>query len=198
VSDIADFLRARIAERRALAEAARHGGAGRWHQEDPDRYPGRVVDERDELVTFNVSAPTDEQAAHIAANDPESVIADCDAKLALIDELDAPDAPALTDAQLHARFAHPAWEYRVTEGPRKQWDDIDDPPRDENGNPEPGWERNTDAGRDGWERWDYTEESYWRRLRPDGPRPVHIPRGLRIMAQQFAGHPDHMGEEWAP
>ena len=198
MSDIADFLRARYAERRAIAEAAKHGSDGRWHQEDPDRYPGRIVDDQGDLVTFNVSAPTDEQAAHIAANDPGDVLADLDAKLALVDELDVVDGPVLTDSQLHARFAHPAREYRVIEGPRKQWDHVDAPPCDENGEPEPGWERNTDAGRDGWERWDYTEESYWRRLRPDGPRPPHIPRGLRILAQPFAQHADHKGEEWAP
>lgn len=68
-----------------------------------------------------------------------------------------------TDAELHERRAHPDWEYHTTEGPRKQWDDVDRPPSDENGDPDPSWERNLDAGRDGWERWDYTEESYWRR-----------------------------------
>jgi DNA-binding CsgD family transcriptional regulator len=65
--------------------------------------------------------------------------------------------PAETPDQLHARFAHPGWEYATTIGPRKQWDDADVPPDGD------GWERNMAAGRDGWERWDYTEESYWRR-----------------------------------
>ncbi|MCF0086608.1 MULTISPECIES: hypothetical protein [unclassified Streptomyces] len=69
----------------------------------------------------------------------------------------------MSDAELHASMRHPDFEYRTTEGPRKQWDDVDVPPADENGSPDPTWERNTDAGRDGWERWDYTEESYWRR-----------------------------------
>ncbi len=62
-----------------------------------------------------------------------------------------------TDAQLHERRRHPEWEYETTEGQRKAWDDIDTPPEGD------GWERNVDAGRDGWERFDYTEESYWRR-----------------------------------
>ncbi|MEI5520685.1 hypothetical protein WB388_08725 [Streptomyces brasiliscabiei] len=74
-----------------------------------------------------------------------------------------------TDAELHARFAHPAYEYRTTEGPRKQWDDVDVPPADDNGDPDPTWERNADAGRDGWERLDYTEESYWRRRKSQEP-----------------------------
>ncbi|MFJ4365088.1 hypothetical protein ACIP4S_13145 [Streptomyces chartreusis] len=72
-----------------------------------------------------------------------------------------------TDAELHARFAHPAYEYRTTQGPRKQWDDAGTPPADDKGDPDPTWERNTDAGRDGWERFDYTEESYWRRPLPE-------------------------------
>lgn len=69
----------------------------------------------------------------------------------------------LSDSELHARRAHPDFEYATTEGPRKQWDDVDVPPCNEEGDPDPSWERNVDAGRDGWERWDYTEESYWRR-----------------------------------
>lgn len=71
-----------------------------------------------------------------------------------------------TDAELHARRAHPDWEYATTEGPRKQWDDAGTPPADDNGDPDPTWELNTDAGRDGWDRFDYTEECYWRRLKP--------------------------------
>ncbi|MCX5000962.1 hypothetical protein [Streptomyces longwoodensis] len=77
----------------------------------------------------------------------------------------APDTETVrpSDAELHARCAHPDYEYRTTEGPRKQWDDVNVPPADEDGDPDGSWERNVDAGRDGWERWDYTEESYWRR-----------------------------------
>lgn len=68
-------------------------------------------------------------------------------------------------ARLHAEHRHPGYEYRVTVGPRKQWDDIDRPPAGEDGEPDPSWERNVDAGRpgQGWDRFNYTEESYWRR-----------------------------------
>ncbi|MBD9700622.1 hypothetical protein IHE56_00655 [Streptomyces sp. ID01-12c] len=66
-------------------------------------------------------------------------------------------------SQLHARHAHPDFEYRITNGPRKQWDASNVPPTGENGIPEPGWERNVDRGIDGWERFDYHEETYWRR-----------------------------------
>lgn len=75
----------------------------------------------------------------------------------------AEDLSTVPDAELHAAMRHPDFEYRTTEGPRKQWYDVDVPPADNNGEPDPTWERNTDAGRDGWDRFDYTEESYWRR-----------------------------------
>lgn len=196
MSEIADFLRARYTAARE-AEAGRRSIPGylpfewQWRREFDEEWI-EVGSARVPLKDFV------EQYGEPAA-DP-AVIADLDAKLALIDEFDPKegDREPETDAQLHARFAHPAWEYRVTEGPRKQWDDIDVPPTDDNGDPEPGWERNIDAGRDGWERWDYTEESYWRRLRPGGPRPEFIPRPLRILAQPFAGQPGHKGKDWAP
>ncbi|MFJ8871059.1 hypothetical protein ACIRD6_35570 [Streptomyces sp. NPDC102473] len=81
----------------------------------------------------------------------------------------AEGSPAETDEELHARGAHPDWEYATTEGPRKQWDDQNTPPADTEGIPDPTWERNTAMGRDGWERWDYTEESYWRRRKTQPP-----------------------------
>ena len=49
------------------------------------------------------------------------------------------------------------YEYKTTTGPRKMWDDQDTPPEGE------GWVRDMDQGRDGWERFDYHEESYWKR-----------------------------------
>lgn len=83
----------------------------------------------------------------------------------------APEEEPETEQQLHARCACPGWEYATTEGPRKQWDDQDRPPSDGHGDPDPSWEVNVDAGRDGWERFDYTEEAYWRRRKPDAERP---------------------------
>lgn len=63
----------------------------------------------------------------------------------------------LSDEERHANMSHPDWEYTLTEGPRKQWYDANVPPDGD------GWVRNTHMGRDGWERFDYTEESYWMR-----------------------------------
>lgn len=79
---------------------------------------------------------------------------------------------AITSARLHAEHRHPGWEYRTTTGPRKQWDNPEEPPHDEYGEPEPGWEANVDAGRpgQGWDRFDYHEEAYWRRRKPTPAR----------------------------
>lgn len=196
MSDIADFLRARYAERWALALAA---SPGPWHaSEESDEVlavDGITVAEGFALSGRQLRATVD----HITTHNPAAILADLDAKLALLDELEPQlDEGPASDAELHALESHPAWEYRTTSGPRKQWDDVDVPPCGDDGEPEPGWERNVDTGRDGWERWDYTEESYWRRPRPDGPLKPRIPRALKILAHPFAGHPDHKGEEWAP
>ena len=64
---------------------------------------------------------------------------------------------AKLEAVLHARFAHPDFEYEVTHGPR--WDMH--PPEGE------GWELNTDFEDNGWCRFDYHEEAYWRRRKPE-------------------------------
>lgn len=85
MSDIADFLRARYRERRVIAEAATHNGAGRWTQTDPQRKHGWVEDDAGETVVFDEGSPTGDQAQHIAANDPADVLADLDAKLAIVD-----------------------------------------------------------------------------------------------------------------
>ncbi len=65
---------------------------------------------------------------------------------------------------LHAAGLHPDYEYVTTQGGRKCWYDSDVPP----GEAGSGWERNTHMGRDGWERFDYHEESYWMRRKGGG------------------------------
>lgn len=83
MSEIADFLRARYQERRALAEAA---SPGPWHA-DADGYEVLAVDG---VTVADGFALSDRQLRatvdHIAANDPADVLADCDAKLELVDE----------------------------------------------------------------------------------------------------------------
>lgn len=64
---------------------------------------------------------------------------------------------ARLEAWLHSRSMHPDYEYETTDGPRKAWDSEMTPPLGG------GWEVNSEEGRDGWERFDYHEERYWRR-----------------------------------
>lgn len=66
---------------------------------------------------------------------------------------------------LHARCAHPDYEYTTTEGARKAFDD-EEPPEGA------GWVRNIHEGRDGWERFDYHEEAYWMRPKLAAPAPA--------------------------
>ncbi|MEV6569958.1 hypothetical protein [Streptomyces sp. NPDC051577] len=81
---------------------------------------------------------------------------------------EAEPTETIPDSVLHAERRHPDWEYATTEGQRKNWPSShippcgDDPDRD---TCDHGWERNLAAGYpgEGWERFDYTEESYWRR-----------------------------------
>lgn len=70
---------------------------------------------------------------------------------------------AMSEAELHATASHPNFDYMTTHGPRKGFDREDAPPA-------PGWVRNVHRGRNGWERFDYHEESYWMQLRPGAGR----------------------------
>lgn len=138
--------------------------------------------------------------------EPEMVRAEVESKRALIEEnrwqWEKPEQNE-TDAELHARFAHPDYEYETTEGQRKTWDDADVPPFGKDFEPDYTWGRNTDAGRDGWDRFEYTEESYWRRRLPLEEierRRQHRERPrvfLRILALPFASHPEY-DESWRP
>lgn len=80
MTDLVAFLRARLDERAAKAEAACHGGEGRWRQDDAERYPGRIKDDRGDVVVHDEGDPSGEQAAHIVANDPARVLAEVEAK----------------------------------------------------------------------------------------------------------------------
>lgn len=148
MSDIADFLRARLAEQRALAEsAAEQAQSGDWRYKAGSDYvsavqtfPNEVPARREHWIPLVTEAGSfvgdmldDEIGQHIAANDPATVIADCDAKLALIDHM----VRMLTAAKGDTEVDH-------------------------------------------YGALDAAEQT------------------LGLLAQPFAGHPDHKGEEWAP
>ena len=84
MDDLVRFLRDRLDETAAKAEAARGDGDGRWHQDDADRYPGRIVDSKGGIVTFDEGAPDEAQAAHIARHDPARVLAEVETKRRII------------------------------------------------------------------------------------------------------------------
>lgn len=176
---IIDFLLARIAEDEAAAQAAINSHA-----------PDEVWES--ELGSLNLWP---EDIAFWAIQTPYRSLAECAAKRAIVDGEFWEPRERPSDSELHRRHAHPAYEYETTEGPRKRWDDPDEPPEGE------GWERNVDAGRpgEGWDRFEYTEESYWRRLKPEAERREwreYIPNAFRAIASVYQDHPDYR-QEWA-
>ncbi|MFJ9671349.1 DUF6221 family protein [Streptomyces sp. NPDC101221] len=146
MSDIADFLRARYAEQRALALAA---SPGPWQANDEHdeviANDGITVAEGFALSGRQLRATVD----HITAHNPAAVIADLDAKLALVD-------------------MHPPEE--IDEYSRRPWDTF-----------------TVQCASESW------------KVYSDAENRVEYPcRTLRLLAQPFAGHADHKGEEWAP
>lgn len=83
---------------------------------------------------------------------------------AVYGSVDLPSEPVPVEdvKTLHRELRHPDYEYSVTRGPRKSWNDYDVPPYGD------GWERNVDTARNGWDREDYFEESFWRRKKTAG------------------------------
>lgn len=89
MSDIADFLHARIAERRALAEAAaalQGDPENGWGIIDPSDY---AQTEKRRWISPHIGMLHEtESAEHIVANNPAVVLADCDTKLAIVNLMD--------------------------------------------------------------------------------------------------------------
>lgn len=71
VRPIVEFLRARLDEDRALAEAA---GGDDWRLQDHPSDTGAVYDSKGEPVVYDEGSPTEEQSAHIARHDPDRVL----------------------------------------------------------------------------------------------------------------------------
>lgn len=186
--NITEFLEARIEEDEATAQAAADSPAGAG---------GRWVSCFRQIEGAGHAQVADTQSSwysdHIVRFDPARVLAECAAKRAIIAGSRWKPRERPADSELHFRSSHPAYEYRTTEGQRKAWDDADEPPEGE------GWERNTDSGRDGWDRFDFHEESYWRRLKPEAERKEwkqYIPLELLALASVYNDHPDYQ-QEWA-
>ncbi|MFE9432348.1 DUF6221 family protein [Streptomyces sp. NPDC006640] len=97
MTEIADFLRARIVERRALAEAAAEDAGLKWSPGNETF--GSSVNEADSGAAV-VVGPWDyldwDVRRHIAANAPAAVIADLDAKLRILDGV-VPEIDAMED-----------------------------------------------------------------------------------------------------
>ncbi|WP_399553898.1 DUF6221 family protein (plasmid) [Streptomyces anulatus] len=88
--NILAWLNRAVSEREAVAHAAlNHGRGSAWRANGAtvEIATGQPVyaDVFEETVVFNEGSPTEEQAAHIAANDPQSVLRRCAADRKLIE-----------------------------------------------------------------------------------------------------------------
>lgn len=212
MTDLFTFLSAHLDEDERGARAVHDNSApfdGQWTYVGGPEYGGDVELQTDNGRSLAVlpGGRTFKPGLlpHIVRHDPARVLADVAAKRGILD-LHAPrdPRPPKTDAELHAEMAHPEWEYAITEGQRKQFDAGDPPDPDQYGT---GWEVNTDKGDDGWERFRFTEEAYWRRRRetPLPPAPTlcgHCRKRspcqtIRLLGLPYVDDPEYR-QEWRP
>lgn len=97
MSEIADFLRSRLSERRALALAAAEDSGMNWSPGDEQLSSSVYEDESGAPVVIGPWDYLDwDVRRHIATHDPADVIADLDAKLKILDEV-VPEIDAMED-----------------------------------------------------------------------------------------------------
>jgi hypothetical protein len=106
-ADIAEFIRARLDEDKAIAEDAGRVGGGEWNAtlDGPDE--GKVDADKDIYpVAYAEGRPTWTQARHIARHDPARALRDVEAKrLILFEHLDNGNWARSDDGTL-ARISH--------------------------------------------------------------------------------------------
>jgi hypothetical protein len=82
MSDLVTWVRPLIEARKATAEAAAYRGVADWSARKHPSDTAIVMDGAGEIVVYDEGEPTEEQAAHIALNDPRQILADCEYQLA--------------------------------------------------------------------------------------------------------------------
>jgi hypothetical protein len=93
----------------AVARCACHLDEGQWRQDDPQRYQGRIVDDRGEMVVKDEGMLSEQRARHIAEHDPARVLREIDAKRQLV-ELHHPELIEVTNADRDERSGYWCFE----------------------------------------------------------------------------------------
>lgn len=83
MTDIVEFIRARLDEDERIARAA---GAGPWRYRDHPADRALVVDAAGEVVVYDEGWPSEDQGRHMARHDPARVLREVAAKWAILAE----------------------------------------------------------------------------------------------------------------
>lgn len=80
------WLRQQVTQRLETARKASHGSDGRWVGREQTKYGphGHLRDNSGEVVVYDEGSPSDCEFEHIALNDPQDVIARCEAELGIL------------------------------------------------------------------------------------------------------------------
>lgn len=127
------WLREQVTQRLETAREACHGNDGRWVGREETRYGphGHLRDSEGEVVVYDEGSPSDAEFEHIALNDPQDVIARCEAELAIVTRCEAiradperglwPDVTRRERTHASATLHDIAASYRHRDGYAEHW-----------------------------------------------------------------------------
>lgn len=123
---ITEFIHARLNDKERLARAAiERTGSGNWKMRDHESDNWMVTDSTGEVVVYDEGDPSEFQAAHIAANDPEQALREVAAHRTIL------DAHPLVDGECGTcKVERERWmidPYASEEYVEHWWDAIDYP-----------------------------------------------------------------------
>lgn len=85
MDDLVQWLRTQFNWDAAVARCACHLDEGQWQQDDPQRFQGRIMDDRGETVVKDEGMLSEQRARHVALHDPSRVLREIDAKRRIVE-----------------------------------------------------------------------------------------------------------------
>ncbi|WP_329474279.1 DUF6221 family protein (plasmid) [Streptomyces sp. NBC_01723] len=84
MSSLVKWLHAQFNWDAAVARCACHLDEGQWRQDDPQRFQGLIVDDRNETVVRDEGMLSEQRARHVALHDPARVLREIDVKRQIV------------------------------------------------------------------------------------------------------------------